>query len=76
MDTKWGMDLKGVERDGEFGQNTMHNILRELINKIVVIMDVLVAAHCDICLHIFILKYPFGCILPLNTPSSPSLPFR
>lgn len=39
-------------------------------------MDVLVVAQCDICLHIFILKYPFGCILPLNTLSSPSLPLR
>lgn len=53
MDTKWGVDLKGGERDGEFGQNTMHKILRELSNKIVVIMDVLEVAQCDICLHIF-----------------------
>lgn len=76
MDTKWGMDLKGVGRDSEFGQNTMHKILSELINKIVVIMDVLVVAPCDICLHIFILKYPFGCILPLNTSLSLSPPLR
>lgn len=65
MDPKWGMDLKGVGRDGEFCQNTMHKILRELINKIVVIMDVLVVAQCGICLHLDV----FSCETLLQVPA-------